>query len=186
MGFRAYLERRGSVERSKHIENLYGRGRAIHVYELHNAPRWFKSICPEHPAVRVMMLCTVQCRPAAACARKRSPRVHSKETTQEKRFHDWSLNHCDATTTYYRDGTTSTYKLNGPLSELLRRKGASVSSFPRSSPSQHPFLFFGNVHLKVEILCCSNFVCRQVLSFPFRSHIFPALKHFFFSSNPTR
>lgn len=137
-------------------------------------------------SMRVMMLCTLHCRPAAACARKSSPRVHSKETTQDK-TRDFPIgSHCDATTTYYRDGITSTYKLDGPLSELLRRKGASVSSFPRSSPSQHPFLFFENVYLKVEILCCSNFVCRQVLSFPFRSHIFPALKHFFFSSNPTR
>ena len=30
------------------------------------------------------MLCTVQCRPAAACARKSPPRVHSKETRQDK------------------------------------------------------------------------------------------------------
>jgi hypothetical protein len=30
------------------------------------------------------MLCTVQCRPAAAYARKSPPRVHSKETRQDK------------------------------------------------------------------------------------------------------
>jgi hypothetical protein len=32
----------------------------------------------------VVMLGTVQCRPAAACARKSPSRVHSKETRQDK------------------------------------------------------------------------------------------------------
>jgi hypothetical protein len=48
------------------------------------APRWFKCIRPDHPAQGGVMLCTVQCRPAAACARKKTPRVHSKETRQDK------------------------------------------------------------------------------------------------------
>ena len=49
------------------------------------APRWFKCIRPDHPAQEDVMLCTVQCRPAAACARKSPPRVHSKETRQDKK-----------------------------------------------------------------------------------------------------
>ena len=35
---------------------------------------WFKCTRPEHPAHRGVMLCTVQCRPASACARKSPPR----------------------------------------------------------------------------------------------------------------
>jgi len=49
-----------------------------------NAPRWLKCIRPEYPAHGGVMLCTVQCRPASACARKSPPRVHSKETRQDK------------------------------------------------------------------------------------------------------
>jgi hypothetical protein len=48
------------------------------------APRWFKCIRPDHPPQGGVMLCTVQCRHAAACARKSPPRVHSKETRQDK------------------------------------------------------------------------------------------------------
>jgi hypothetical protein len=47
-------------------------------------PRDDKCIRPEHPAHGGVMLCTVQCRPAAACARKSPPRVHSKESRQDK------------------------------------------------------------------------------------------------------
>ena len=35
---------------------------------------WFKCTRPEHPAHGGVMLCTVQCRPASACARKSPPR----------------------------------------------------------------------------------------------------------------
>ena len=35
---------------------------------------WFKCTRPEHPAHWGVMLCTVQCRPASACARKSPPR----------------------------------------------------------------------------------------------------------------
>jgi len=37
------------------------------------------------------MLRTVQCRPAAACARKSPPRVHSKETRQDKKVNSTPL-----------------------------------------------------------------------------------------------
>ncbi len=58
------------IERSERIvfSTIYGRGRAIHN------KRWFKCIRPEHPAHGGVMLCTVQCRPASACARKSPPR----------------------------------------------------------------------------------------------------------------
>jgi hypothetical protein len=49
-----------------------------------NAPRRFKCIGPDHPAHGGVTLRTVQCRPAAACARKSPLRVHSKETRQDK------------------------------------------------------------------------------------------------------
>jgi len=39
---------------------------------------------PDHPAHGVVTLRTVQCRPAAACARKSPLRVRSKETRQDK------------------------------------------------------------------------------------------------------
>jgi len=35
---------------------------------------WFKCTRPKHPAHGGVMLCTVQCRPASACARKSPPR----------------------------------------------------------------------------------------------------------------
>ena len=35
---------------------------------------WFKCTRPEYPAHGSVMLCTVQCRPASACARKSPPR----------------------------------------------------------------------------------------------------------------
>jgi len=48
-------------------------------------PRWFKCIRPEHLAHGGVMLCTVQCRPASACARKSLPRgCTPKETRQDK------------------------------------------------------------------------------------------------------
>jgi hypothetical protein len=56
------------------------------VSEPHKAPRWFKCIRADHPAQGGVMLGTVQCRPAVACARKSPPRVHSKETRQDKTF----------------------------------------------------------------------------------------------------
>ena len=39
---------------------------------------WFKCTRPEHPAHGGVMLCTVQCRPASACARKRQDKTKKK------------------------------------------------------------------------------------------------------------
>ena len=45
--------------------------------------RWFKCMRPEHPAHGGVTLCTVQCRPALACARK-SPRRGCTLKKQDK------------------------------------------------------------------------------------------------------
>ena len=65
---------------------FYGRGRAgQYMCKSRTTPRdWIKCTRPEHPAHGGVMLCTVQCRPASACARKSPARGCSKETRQDK------------------------------------------------------------------------------------------------------
>jgi len=48
-----------------------GREDGQYMCKSRTTPRdWFKCTRPEHPAHGGVMLCTVQCRPASACARK--------------------------------------------------------------------------------------------------------------------
>ena len=89
LGFGAYLEK-GPTFRDEHIEFSISLGRAHMCKEPHNAPRRFKCIRPDHPAHGGVTLSTVQCRPASACARKSPPRVHSKETRQDKSLVVWA------------------------------------------------------------------------------------------------
>jgi len=46
---------------------------------------WFKCTRPEHPAHGGVMLCTVQCRPASACARKSPPRGCTRKKQDKTR-----------------------------------------------------------------------------------------------------
>jgi len=52
---------------------------------------WFKCTRPEHPAHGGVMLCTVQCRPASACARNSPPRGCTLKKQDKTRQDDKTL-----------------------------------------------------------------------------------------------
>ena len=86
MGFGAYLERRDRFF-DGHIEVFIKFRTGNTCVRAAQRPETVQVLRPEHPAHGGVMLSTVQCRPATARARKSPPRVHSKETRQDKTRH---------------------------------------------------------------------------------------------------